>query len=359
MSNEWLTYIIANTVDPYGYELPLIVAYPPGFLYRARFKSEWVDDAVLGRLADLKGSPALVVYRHFESGCLYPVRFANVRAIARYGDVVYVEYELREIVAYHESPPRRDEQVGEFNRDWEAEHPEYASSNVAGGHMRPLVLRSKYWPKIDNPYLPSDHEAREFSSWSNLCELVAKLPIYTSMEFLRVIDLREERSDTVVAPYGRRYRLRSGLIYELRVAQQIFRASDTVRPHDVSFETDGHALKSLTRKRRAVGKYDVLSFRFRAIDSEGERMAGMLVVSGEMKKGEPLRLEILTESMPRWRVLSSTGAVVGAIAVFYPEAVGVLGVPGEWKHLVEKIGTLLFVVSLIDSKSIWQHLLRR
>jgi|SRR5882724_1059205 len=359
MAKEWLTYVVANTVDPYAYELPVIVAYPTGFRYRARFKREWVEGGLLGRLPELNRSTALIVYRHFESGRLYPIRYGIVRAIERYGDVVYLEYELGDLVAYHESAPKRKAQVQEFNRDWAAEHPTYAAANILNNHMRPLVFQSKYWPKVENPYLPNEQQAREFESWSNLCELVAEIPLYASMEFWRIIDMRDEGTDAAIAPEGRRYRLRSDSIYELRVAQQVFRAPELVRPHDLSFEADGHGIHALTQKRRAVGKYDVLSFRFRTAETEGSRRTGMIAVNGDMKPGEPMRLEVLTEIRPRWRLISSVGALVGAIAVLYPEAVSSLGVPTTWKIIVERIGTVLLVISVVDSRSIWLQLLRR
>jgi hypothetical protein len=360
MDNDWLLYIVANTVSPYGLELPVILAYPEGCFYRARFKTEWVDPVLLEAPRTLVGSRTLIVYRDFASGDIYPIRFGTVAVAQRYGDVLYLEYQLDEVVPYPASQATRAEQLAQFRRAWMAEHHACAATNLPGDHMRPLVFRSRFWPDINNPYLADhDPDAREFESWSNICQTVAHLPIYAEVDFLRVIEIRDLSDDRRVRPVKNRYRLKADRFYELRLAQQIFRAAAQVAPHTVEFTCDGYGVHAMTRHRNAVGKYDILSFKFRTRQTGGERATGVLAVTGHLTNDETVDLEFTADIRPRWRVLTSLGAVVGVTALMFPNYVASVFPGAPSAGLVEKAAIVLFVVSAIDARSIFSQLLRR
>ena len=357
MASDWIVYIIANTVDPYGYELPVILAYPNGFLYRARFKTEWLDSALIADLQGLQGSTCLIVYRHFETGDLYPIRYGILRQIEKYGEVVYIEYELDSIVQFHNIPELRRQQLAEFREKWKTEHPVASATNAPNDHMRPLVLRSKYVPVIENPYLPNTNEAeQEFESWSNTCDLISDVPLYQGMEFLRIVQLDEDVNRGNVAPKESRYSLKPGREYNLRIAQRVFRAPGSIRPHEVKFDSRGRGVRPITQQRRAVGRYDVLSFRFETEKAISRSAAGVLSLVGKMTEGVPFELEILIRVSPEWPIRGMFLATLGGAALLWPELFVQLGIIPEARDIIQRIGTLLFVIGVMDSRSLFDYI---
>jgi hypothetical protein len=359
MPDEWLLYIVANTIDPYGHELPVILSYPPGFSYRARFKTEWVDPVMVENLSTLRGHPCLVVYRHWETGELFPIRYAIVDTAVRYGDVVYLGYELGDTVQYHKQKGRRAEQLSAFRSGFGSEHPNTALTNQPGQHMRPLVFKSKYRPAISNPYEDKDPQNREVESWSNTCEVVSSIPQYAGVDFFRIVRLVEQITEKQVKPSRSRYRLRPGRTYELQVAQQIFNAPGPITPHTLELRCDGHSIQPMTQRRTAVGKYDLLAFRFYTSETSGRRATGFVSLSAPQPVIHGFSVEMEAEVWPEWRFLTSLGAVIGALAVVYPELASEIFGPSAAPSLIQRIGTILFVISFLDSRSIFSQLLRR
>jgi hypothetical protein len=356
-NHRWLVYIVANTVDPYAYELPAILGYPSGLIYRARFKLEWVDRELWERSDILLDQPCIVVYRDFDAAILYPIRYGTIRRARLYGDVLHIEYELGQIIPYHRTLEQRRNQVSVFNDAWRREHPDAAATNVAQGDMRPLVLRSKLWPEIQNPYLSGmDEASQEFESWSNVGGLVADIPLYGALEFLKVIGLGSGSDTRRETPRRGVYRLLPNRTYELRIAQRIFRASDIVKPHKTSFTCDGHGLRTITEARRAVGKYDIFTFRFQTEQPGVRTSTGVLSVTGEMADARPLELELLAHVSPQWRLRGAALAVIGAIALLWPELLLHLGADHRMTDLAQRVGTLLFVFGVFDSRSVLEYL---
>jgi hypothetical protein len=365
MSDEWLLYIVANTLSPYGDELPAILAYPNGFCYRARFEDKWLDRQLLGNLHELRGIRCLIVYRDFETGDLYPIRFGEVREISTYGDVVYIQYELRQIVPYPRTLESRKQQLEEFRRGWAADHPDVARANLPRKDMSPLVFRSKYVPRISNPYLPpGDEDSQEFESWSNVCKHLSTISAYTGTEFLRVLRMRASESASSVVPIKGIYHLKpvKGIYhlkprrsYELLVAQRFFQPPADIHPHKVDFRCSGGGFRALTNVRRAVGKYDVLPFHFQTEPTGPRSASGVLSITRESPNGSPLELELPAQVQFELPVVGLLFAGIGVLALVFPEFVTHFGIPKEYETLISRLGTLLYVIGLLKSKSIFDY----
>ena len=69
---------IANAIEPYGYEIVNVLAYPPGFKYRFRFDEEWVQDEIKSQIADLTDREAYIVLRDFDKAKLFPIRLCTI-----------------------------------------------------------------------------------------------------------------------------------------------------------------------------------------------------------------------------------------------------------------------------------------
>jgi len=354
--DEWIIYIVANTVSPYAYELPLILAYPIDFSYRARFKKEWIDKSL--NLNTLSNTRCLILYRDFDSGSLFPIRFGKIINIDKIGEVVHIEYSLKEIIPYHEVREMRHQQLSEFQEEWKRQHPDVEKTNAPKDHMRPLVFGSKFTPNINNPYLSGTESDNEFISWSNTCDLLTELPMYKDIEFIRIVDLKEEFSNKEVTIHKTRHVLRPGKCYKIRIAQRIFKPVGEVIPHNLNLRCTGKGLEGITQHQMAVGKYDIITFRLHTAETR-QSAAGIATISGTKINKTPLSIELILEVRPKIPILGLTLTALGCLALLFPEyLIHLTKLGADLTNMVQRIGTIFFVIGIIDSRSILEYVSR-
>ena len=92
--------LIPNAIDPYGYELINILAYPSGFQYRFRFDEEWVQEKLRNNITKLENKKAYIVLRDKATAIFYPIRFCTIKQANKIGKIYYFEYELGDIIDY-------------------------------------------------------------------------------------------------------------------------------------------------------------------------------------------------------------------------------------------------------------------
>ncbi len=222
--------------------------------------------------------------------------------------------------------------------------------------MKPLVFRSKYIPKISNPYLPpEDEDSQEFESWSNVCQHISSISVYAGTEFLRILRLRETKSTDSVLPVGGIYRLKPRCTYQLIVAQRFFEPPSKIQPHRVDFRCSGAGFLAITQVRRAVGKYDVLPFHFQTEPTGPKSASGVLSIIRESPNGAPLELELLADVRFEFPLIGLLLAGIGAMALVFPEFVTYFGTPKQYESLISRLGTLVYVIGLLDAKSIFDY----
>ena len=86
--------LMPNAIEPYGYELVNILAYPAGFQYRFRFDEEWVQEKLRNNITKLTNKKGFIILRDMVTATFYPIRFCTIKQARKIGKIYYFEYEL-------------------------------------------------------------------------------------------------------------------------------------------------------------------------------------------------------------------------------------------------------------------------
>lgn len=260
--------IVANTLEPYGYELIRILAVPNGFRHRFRFESEWVDHGVVSK-PPIPGSIGYIVLRDFETAKLYPIRGFKVASFAQVGTINYLECELSELFDFDSDASRRTTEFEAFNVSFNNIRREITESNLAGQHMKPLVFETGVAPAITNANsrMSGDND-REHEKWNNLIQSLKRVPFYSGIDFLRLLHVNAVGQTDPVNIVNGQFRLVEQERYTVLLAQQRVAGGDAQFTRDIKLSTDPLNMSAVRGINRAVGKYDVLSFEIcvRAIE---------------------------------------------------------------------------------------------
>lgn len=85
---------VTSSASPYIADLPQLLALPPGFEHRLRYKPRWVAPDLRSEIAyrkgDLTGARVLVLFHSVERGALLPVRWGRLSNIEQVGPFVHV-----------------------------------------------------------------------------------------------------------------------------------------------------------------------------------------------------------------------------------------------------------------------------
>lgn len=256
--------VVFNTVEPYGYELVNLLAYPDGFTARFRFEDEWFDASLAGTLA--RDAPGYIVLRDWKAGRLYPVRRFILLSYSKIGSIHYLQCALGELFEFDSDKGRRVTQLDEFNASFGTARTDIQTTNQPGGHMKPLVFKSGYDPLLSNfNSKATEFAARDNERWANLLSLIRDIDFYDDAEFLRIVQVSEQGWPNRRPPVkDHSYLLKRSLNYEIVVAQ--YRPSglkSQTEPRDIELQCDNKNIISVRPSQRAVGKYDILSFVLR------------------------------------------------------------------------------------------------
>lgn len=265
--------IIPNTIEPYGYELIKIIAYPKGFKYRFRFDEEWVDTKVSGNIKDLTSKTGVIVFRDFKEAKFYPIRYFKLLKAQKIGKIYYFEYELSDFIDYDSDSNWRSEQINKINEEFTRYHSTTFANNTASNDMKPLVLLSNYsFEDIKNEhYCSSNTEEKEHEQWGNIVTLIKNISFYENVEFIKILDVVSMSQNGGSAIFTKDYlRLLEAHDYKLRILQFIPKGGkQKAEPRDIEIKSDDKYISIVRGKERAVGKYDVLTFVFRTNERSG------------------------------------------------------------------------------------------
>jgi hypothetical protein len=279
--------LIPNAIDPYGYEIVNILAYPNGFTYRFRFDQQWVHNKVQHNIPNLINKQGYIVLRDRDSALLYPIRKCTIKRADRIGITYYFEYELGDIIDYDSQENLRINQIKKFNEEFTASHAKDIS-NKAGEDMTPLCLLSNYEPAIQNQ--SSSLEEREFEQWGNVIEAIKDIKLYEDVEFIKLVDILSKKPKFLgsyiksekfkrfiktgpdkASVQNNSFIFKENLDYEIRVYQYIPNRKKESVTRDIKMVVDDKYISPIRGQQRAVGKYDVITFLLRTNPHSGGR----------------------------------------------------------------------------------------
>lgn len=264
MSNANQLVVVFNTLEPYGYELVNLLAYPAGFTARFRFDDKWFDAPLAGILTG--ATPGYIVLRDFRAGRLYPVRRFVLLSYSKIGVIHHLQCELGELFEFDSDENRREIQFCDFNTAFCTARTDIQTTNQPDGHMKPLVFMSGYDPSLSNyNSKATEPSARDNERWANLLSMIRDIDFYVDSEFLRIIRVSEQGWPDRRAPVkDHSFLLKRSLNYEIVVAQYRPGGLKTQsEPRDIELKCDDKNIISVRPLQRAVGKYDILSFVLR------------------------------------------------------------------------------------------------
>lgn len=346
-------YLIPNTVVPYGYELIHILAYPEGFRYRFRFDEEWVAEKVKNKLSTLPKKEAVIVFRDKERAKFYPVRYATIENVHKIADIYYIEYRLDEIVEYDSNEKIRSEQVDNFNREFIKHHS--LASNEPNQDMKPLVLLSNLEPQLTNSNFTSiDPIDKDSERFGNVIEVIKDIRFYEGLEFIKVIDIRSTKENLPVNVSDGSLQISENTDYTLRILQLIpkFSLQERKTPNDIELLSDNRNITVVRGKQRAVGKYDVLTFVFRASPYSGGERSFLDVIhlpkENESQDIDPkLHLPVLIKKGKRGVWLRIGIMILSTLFYFFPELIQSL-IPSMQKEIIRDMTLITFIGSFLD-----------
>lgn len=276
-STDRFSIVISNTVRPYAYEINNILALPSGFRYHCRYRQRWVHmDQPTDRMPRTNG---LVILRCFQDGRFFPIRRIQVETARKVGDILYVEYLLRDWIKLSSSLEERQRQVHRFN---ELVAAGLSSRSEPGANLDRLVFFG-----TDFCYFLEDWSATagelgtDDERWGNLVDELRRIAVYQQYDFLKVVQLRDEHQRQVPIIDGVGYRLRPSGTYELEMLQ---------RRHLLASNDEASASNRLIRLLMneqdylpientfsVSGRYDIIRFRFQTTSNRLRKYSFMLI----------------------------------------------------------------------------------
>jgi len=270
------TIIISNSVRPYGYEINNILALPPGFRYRSRYRRHWVRvDRPVERLP---GTNGLVILRCYEDGRLFPIRKIYVETARKVGDILYVEYLLRDWIKLSSSQDRRRRQVDRFN---ELVSASLVEKNEPGTDLRQLLFFGADFCYFLDEEPPDEAPTTDEERWGNIVDELRRIPVYHEYDFLKVVQLRDEHNRAAPIVDGVGYRLRPFGTYELEMLQRRH-----VLESDAPATPGNRLIRLLLNEQdyRAIedtfpvsARYDVIRYRFQTTSDRLRKHSFMLL----------------------------------------------------------------------------------
>lgn len=265
-------HIIANTLTPFVYEIPIILGLPPFSKYRARFPIEWVDKPVLQDPKSFIGRGALLSLRDWNTGQFTPIRHAIVTNIELINGILFIDYH----VTSHISHDKFD--IHFFNRELNTFYEKRQFANMAQKPLAPLVFATNF--QLSTGTCKPRPSAIEQSNWSETVKHLKSLPIFNNNVFLsvRVRDVhgrdRNPKQSTIALRRNHLYEIE--IFYEIvnadQVNEQAHQADLQSRtpeseympggPYNIQAVSCSDSTKILYPRKQLSGDYDILKIPF-------------------------------------------------------------------------------------------------
>ena len=258
-------YVIPNAIVPYAYETIAILGIPNGFIRRFRFREKWVSEQFKINYKDFINKPLFIILRDFETGSLIPLRSGTVENINKIGDTFFISYKQGPLVEYESNPPTREKQILSFNEQFFEYHRDKIAKNP-NQHIKPLVFGTNFkFELINANYSATDYYEQDLERFENIISCIQSIDIFNGVQFLKIVDLTKMKDGIPADVKDCHYLLNEGVEYKLRIYQTAptLLLYNMKEPNDISISSDSKYVNVIQGKKRAVGKYDVLSYIFR------------------------------------------------------------------------------------------------
>lgn len=320
--------IIVNSIPPYCFELNNILSLPDDFTYRFRYQKKkqgnWMPE--ISNPYDLKGNEGLIVLRDFQkSAGFIPIRKIFIDKILVIGDIVYIEYKLKEKVELSSDQDERDSQLETFNQRIATDINFAKYPNLAGVDLKNLVFfGNDHTRDITDTHFKGPDQDRDSNRWGNIVETIglyrgSGLEVYKDSDFLKIIGLEDEQGNAapLIKENGQAiYRVKNKKLYKLLFLQRTFTGkskqgdSSVQSPRRIQLKTGNPDINPIISQREILGKYDLMELTFQANINSPIKSHLLL----EISEAGPARLP--TINIPVKVVLSMTQFWLSLASIF-------------------------------------------
>lgn len=327
MDNERFVIIIVNSIPPYCYELNNILSLPDNFSYRFRYQKKkqgnWMPE--IANPLELQNCNGLIVLRDFQvSADFVPIRKIYITRVQMIGDIVYIEYLLKQKSELSSDLQERERQLSIFNTRINIDINLSKYPNVPNQDLANLVFfgADYTYDFEDNAYKGANSD-RDSNRWGNIIETIGTykkngFAIYKDSDFLKIIGIQDEegREAPVVQTDNRYYyRLANHTVYRLVFLQRTFTGrvgnSAVIKSREVILKAGNPEVEPIIAQKDIMGKYDLIELTFRS-NISGRNLKSYLI------------LEISDDSPPKAPSLTIPVRVVFSVKNFVLDTVSVL-----------------------------------
>lgn len=350
--------IIVNSIPHYCYEVNNILSLPKSFEYRLRYQkgitSDWlptIDDP-----SSLEDSRALIVLRDWSTASFIPLRWVHIQNVHLVGDVVYFDFELRNLVDLKLNQPSQAYHYRMFNQYVERAVGDY--ENFPNTDLGNLVLFTK--PSAEVYYSMEPDRNPDIKKWGDMVTVLGELDVYEDFDFYKLIGIESDRANAPTE--DGKFHLTKGNEYTIRMFRRSFLNStgdsSVSSAREVKIES-GRGVKEIVSEQLVRGKYDIMEFKIQAIDNR-EPNRSFVIIRTERESENidipdihvPFQMEY---SIPRKLQIFSSLLVFagGASILFFPDTVLFwTELSGNELQLVRNAAITLMILSAIRFPSI-------
>lgn len=289
--------VIVNSIAPYCYELNNILALPNGFSYRFRYQNskqgEWMPE--IDNPKDLNNCDGLIVLREFQNTAdLTPIRKINIYKVLIIGDIVYIEYRLKDKVILSSNLEERKAQIRRFNERITPDIKTDIYPNTPGTDLKNLVFFGMDYTHdfIDKDY-KGDIEDQDSNKWGNIVELIGDgLEVYKDIDFIKITGIVNDNGKLAKVQTVKNntfFLLENKRVYNLQFLQRTYTGrrgtSSVVTPRNIVMTTGSTDIKTIISRRDILGKYDLMHFSFKP-DITSIRNDSFLMIEFERKNDD-------------------------------------------------------------------------
>lgn len=281
MDNKFVI-IIVNSIPPYCYELNNILSLPDNFSYRFRYQKtkqgNWMPE--IQNPYELKNKQGLIVLRDFQTTAEFiPIRKIFINNILVIGDIVYIEYLLKEKIELSSDLTERDNQINLFNQRIVTDINLAKYPNTPLTDLRNLIFfGTDYTYDIQDTKYKGAAEDKDSNKWGNIIETIGKykgvgLPVYNNNDFFKIIGITDENGTFVkqkVKNSKAYYEIENKKIYKIQFLQRTYTGrsnvgdSSVLTPRIVELATGNPEIIPIISQRDIMGKYDLLELTFKS-----------------------------------------------------------------------------------------------
>jgi len=311
----------SNIRPQYEQDIIDVAAAPAGHLFRFRYESKYIDDAVEDDWASNKlvGADVLLIYsiqqpQNYHRPAFVPIRTGKVVRSSRDGSVFFVDFRLGSYSPLREPGPHetRGSVVAEFTE---------ALGDALPGS--PGAVAGKRYSAASGAVPPNFLAAiGDASAFELLASYLAGTVSFASHLFWRVSEVRQLGKGAVAADDEGRFRLYSNRTYELTVVH--YQPDVSARPFGMTtgqfdVQTDAAIVEVIGDKTiQIASRYDAAPIRLRIPASPDVRETVLAVRPSPGTKGPQADIRLLVGPGAGKRVVGGGAAATAVVLAAVP-----------------------------------------